>query len=307
MRYKPKVGDIFYAVNENSGFRFFEITDISDDGISMKEISSEIRPSDDKKHPDSTFFSVPLRGNFKGKTLGEQNVAGTKHPAIMVSGRFRSTLWDGEPLFFRSPGTAIVNVDERGDFGYKSESSRTMVIAFSVIPHHKDFHTIARRHPANTRGSKTDGILKFHSSSDEVRKAVIDDIAKTDADIYAATYRKDMKKGPDDTLSGSQIYERLFEDMVDTVMSGVHSESILFIIDDSTYITRDVAYGIVRKYASGYDKKILDCVLANVKAELLLQTHDFIVGGLGVREEENDHTYVKKLGPRIKIWKRRKQ
>jgi len=273
----------------------------------MKEISSEIRPSDDRKHDEGTFFSVPHPGKFKGRTFRKQRITGIGNPVIVIGGRFGCTLWDGKRLFFRSPGTAIVVVDERGDFGYKKESSKTVVIAFSVIPHHKDFHAVARKHPANTRGGKTDGILKFHSSNDKVRAAVVDDIANTEASIYAVTYRKDMKKGPDDTRSGSEIYEWLFEDMVDTMMSGIGAESILFIIDNSTCISRDVAHGIVRKCASPCGKRILDCVIANVKSEILLRTHDFVIGGLGVREEENNHTYAKKFESQIKVWRRRKQ
>ena len=309
MTYIPKTGDIFFNMpDEVGGFRFFEIIEVSDGTVSLREIASEIRPSADPGHPRGTFFSMPQPGRYKSRPYKRRKVCVTGGiPSIMDHEKIVGFLWSGRPLLFSDLETHIVNADERGDFGYKETSSKTMVIAISVVPHSKDFHDIARRYPKNTKGGGAEDVLRFRSSSDAVRAAVIEDIATSDVDIYAATYWKDMSKGPDRTKSGSRIYRGLFEDIINKMMSEIDAASLYFVIDISTYISRDAADRIVRESALKHGKIIMDCIQVGSETELLLQTHDFVVGGLGIMEETGDSSYVKKLKCHIRDWMRREQ
>lgn len=95
----------------------------------------------------------------------------------------------------------IALFDERGDFGLKEGSSKTFVIAVSVIRRPDDFIAIATRYPKNTRRfkrtKKVEDSLKFRTSVDSIRIAVVEDVSNSVVDVYAVTYTKSKDKDVD--------------------------------------------------------------------------------------------------------------
>jgi len=196
--------------------------------------------------------------------------------------------------------------DERGDFGLKKESSKTLVIAASDIVDPDAFAAIATRYPKNTRQfkktKKVEDSLKFRTSSDNIRASVVQEIADSIIDVYAITYVKD--KETDMVEEGSKIYRDLFEQVVDQLMKNTDAESLYVVIDTCKELGKTVGCRIVRTAANKYEKKIVECKQVRTKDELLLQTHDFVVGSLGHFEEHGNSEYTERLSERIRKWMR---
>lgn len=202
-----------------------------------------------------------------------------------------------------------VTFDEKGDFGIKEESSKTLVIAASDIVKQEDFANIATKYPKNTRKydktKKTEDSLKFRTSSDEIRMSVTHEIANSKIDVYAITYTKDKSKQIPKT--GSYIYRGLFRKVINALMKNTEATDLKIIIDTTNELKKDEGCKIIRECAKKNKKRIIECKQVLTKDELLLQTHDFVVGGIGHFEEKNDNQYVEQIKGRIKKWFRIKE
>jgi len=201
----------------------------------------------------------------------------------------------------------IALFDERGDFGLKEGSSKTFVIAVSVIRRPDDFIAIATRYPKNTRRfkrtKKVEDSLKFRTSVDSIRIAVVEDVSNSVVDVYAVTYTKSKDKDVD--KKRAIYYRGLFKEIVDELMRAMNVACFMVIIDSTNELGKEVGCKIVRDCAKEHGKRIIECKQVRSKDELLLQTHDFVVGGLGSFEEDGEDVYFKKLSDRIKTWFRR--
>jgi len=198
--------------------------------------------------------------------------------------------------------------DERGDFGHKKGSSKTLVIATSDIVDPEAFSFIASRYPKNTRKfkstKKVEDSLKFRTSSDGVRTSVVQEISDSNVYVYAITYSK--KNFKDSEKKNSRVYRDLFEKLVDLLMKNTDAESFNVVIDRTNELGKNIGCDIVREVAKKNGKRIIDCKQVYSKDELVLQIHDFVLGSLGVYEEDGDSSYLKKLGRRIRRWIRGK-
>ena len=200
-------------------------------------------------------------------------------------------------------GTHVALFDERGDFGLKDKSSKTFVVSVSEIKDPKKFMEIALKYPKNTKGYSDEDSLKFNTSNDEIREKVIKDIAESGATIHVRTYHKDKTMGPDEKIKASRIHKDMIREVSDEMMKCTEAKSFYVVIDNTSNLRGNAGCKVV--HASARNKKdITDCKQLKARSELILQTHDFIVGGIGHYEENDDDIYVKQLKDNVKSWKR---
>jgi len=197
------------------------------------------------------------------------------------------------------PDTHIALFDERGDFGLSDESSKTFVVSASEIKDPDTFIAIALRHPKNTKGYSDEDSLKFNTSNDKVRKDVVTEIAESGADIHTRTFHKDKAT---DKLDGSRIHKDLLREVADDMMRSTEAQNLYVLIDSTTTLRGNAGCKVVRASADRKQKTIINCEQILGKTEPILQTHDFVVGGIGHNEENGDDTYVKQLNNNIKSW-----
>jgi hypothetical protein len=191
----------------------------------------------------------------------------------------------------------VILIDERGDFGIKKGSSKTYVIAASETKDPKEFVNIAMRYPKNTKGTDDEDSLKFNTSQDWIRRSVVRDITLTDSNVYAITGHKTDKKS-----DAVKTHEKMLRKLSNQLMKSTNAKEFIVIMDNNTTIRKGEGCKIVSETAKSNEKKIIECQQLRAKDEPILQTHDFVVGGIGHYEENDDKTYVRQLQNIIKSW-----
>jgi len=200
----------------------------------------------------------------------------------------------------------ILLFDEGGEWGYKDESSKFVLIAVSDIVNRGDFALIALKYPWNTRkgqrSKNPDNELKFSSSSDEIRRAVVDHISREDIAIHTVARKKD-ENDPDKAKRGSKKYLEIFEDVAKNVIEHTPAKRLYAYIDQTDNLRGDIGCEAIRKIAARYGKEVIECKKVVSAEHLLMQPHDFVAGSFVQFHEYNDPSYIYVLKDSIRTMK----
>ncbi|MCI2075191.1 MAG: hypothetical protein LKJ94_05785 [Candidatus Methanomethylophilus sp.] len=188
----------------------------------------------------------------------------------------------------------LILIDESGDPSHTPNSSREFVMVATIKEDDGEFEKIADRTPRYTRGPRKEGEpeeLKFHSSSDSVRKDVLSQINRSDARIYVIHSSKHtMMKSPgkEYEIVTKEMLKRTLSD--DKVRSNPRGAKVF--IDDSEYASKfDVDKTV--KNAAKYQSVALDEDSGVKKSHECkpLQINDFPTGAYGARYNGGDRRF----------------
>jgi len=168
-------------------------------------------------------------------------------------------------------------VDESGDMGYDFEGGSSYDFMMSVIVTDRilDLRAIEKHHEKNTNPSvpPTPGELKYRTSSPEVRRAVLEEIAGLQPFIYAEVVHKSDK--PEGGRIGGKLYRDTTAAVLEEAVKNI-DWPIAVIYDEHTSLDK-----------GGFDKRIAEekvkeklwyAEQKNSKKEAGLQVHDFVIG-----------------------------
>ncbi len=145
------------------------------------------------------LFKTNQRKKKTTKSKGFKGISDGKQPARTTS--------------ITAPAEVLVLIDEAGDLGNESGSSRAITMTASVNKNYPRLGKIARSYPKNTRMEGPDE-LKHHTSSDDVRRGVLKDFMRTAPQIYSVI----LKKSNFGRMTQKKAYLRMVEEVLDDIM-----------------------------------------------------------------------------------------
>ncbi|MCL1905119.1 MAG: hypothetical protein FWG19_03230 [Methanomassiliicoccaceae archaeon] len=158
-----------------------------------------------------------------------------------------------------------------------------------------EFAEIATHYEWNTKHPKCDDKeLKFRSSSDAVRKAVLTEIASLDPEIYIST---DERKGID--TGHPKRYKDLFRKVAEYILNDTEEPDEEFFMDGSSFMKPKSGEDIVK---TAVKIKGIRYHHAESVNELIVQTQDFIAGAANASRKGND-AYIDIIKGSIIFWR----
>lgn len=207
-----------------------------------------------------------------------------------------------------TPPEILVLIDESGDLGTEPDSSKTITMTASVNKNYPVLGRIAKSHPKNTRLDGPDE-LKYYSSSDKVRRDVLDDFMKTSPRIYSVV----LKKSNFGKMTQEKAYLKLVEEALDDIMEDPNvraCRSGVELVFDQHWVINDKI--VQNRTVRAARRHKLDETIFHARTErsigyLPLQVHDFATGavgweynGVGGHDETNPTDDYKFISPRTK-------
>ncbi len=185
---------------------------------------------------------------------------------------------------FEAPPEILVLIDESGDLGDGTKSPKPITMTATVNSNYTRLDDIAERYPKNTRpvDAETDE-LKYHSSSDEVRQAVLVDFMNTSPQIYSVI----LKKSDFGRMSQCQAYIKMVEEALDDIMEDPNVRACrsktLLVFDEHRCLSEKLAKQLTGKAAikHGLDPTRFRATTDSSQNCLALQVHDFASGAIG--------------------------
>ena len=180
----------------------------------------------------------------------------------------------------------IILVDEKGDPGSTSKSSKEFTITASI---NNDPGLLIRIVESTEKGTrypddiKFRGELKYWSSSDDIRRNVLLRLRETNPKVYAVHINKrDIRPG----TTSKSTYATLTRDLMDEVMKDevLRNKAIIVIFDETDHLEERKARDIVMSAAANnglFGMKREDIIKESSKNNKLLQAHDFFAGAVG--------------------------
>ena len=180
-----------------------------------------------------------------------------------------------------------VLIDEKGDFGRSSRSSKTMSVTAGVYSDLTGLTALVDSTPKNTKHTKDPGVLKFTTSTDDVRVDVLNALAYEDPLIRSIVVNKadiPLNVGLDTKMRD------MTRDVLKDVLLEVPGEMDV-IIDYRNDLKNGKGCRMTEKAAKEIDRNILSCTVIRSAEYKPLQAHDFAAGAIGHETEENDPTF----------------
>jgi hypothetical protein len=168
-----------------------------------------------------------------------------------------------------------VFIDESGDMGFDAESTPYFVVAATVTGRVDDFRAVADHHEKNTNPyvEPTPDELKYWSSSPDVRRAVLKEIAVLEPTIYAKVVHKGDR--PEQGRAGRALFRETIEAVMDDVMRET-AGTIAVIYDEHTSLDNGFDWDVAEKKARQYGRELVSAKQKISREEKGLQTHDFV-------------------------------
>jgi hypothetical protein len=204
----------------------------------------------------------------------------------------------------------MIYLDESGDLGFKPRSSKFFVLAAIIT---RDPEKVRRcikrvRQQKLPKKYKTVPELKFHNSSQTIRKRVLDCVAGTDTDIAFVILHKNqvyerLKSKP------SILYNYLTGSLIAKIIIAYKLEGQVRVIIDKSL------YGFERENFDNYltwkaclgnhsEEQSIDppeIVHIDSRQDRCIQVADFVAGAINHKYTMNDPSYYSAIGPRISI------
>jgi hypothetical protein len=204
----------------------------------------------------------------------------------------------------------MIYLDESGDLGFGPRSSKYFILAAIIT---RDAEQVRRcikrvRQRKLPKRYKTIPELKFHNSSQTIRRRVLKCVSRTDTDIAYAVLRK------------HQVYERLKNkpwilynylrgSLIAKIITAYRPEGPIKVIVDRSL------YGFDREHFDNYltwktclgnhsEELNMDppeIVHIDSKKDRCIQAVDFVAGAIGRRYSREDPSYYNTIEPRISI------
>jgi|GEM_PF-6370710 len=201
----------------------------------------------------------------------------------------------------RSPVTVLV--DESGNLGRGPASGKAFTMTATVTKDPDTWARIADRYPRNTRyrqGGPNE--LKYNTSSDFVRRSVLEDVMATGPSIHAVVISKaDMSRANDEKVyiaTTSSLMENVMKDPV------VRNEKrgVRVVYDNHKYLQDGRAERITREIAKKNGAKLASEPEVRDSARCRgLQVHDFVAGAVGSKYNRDDSRDLEIIEPKTEI------
>jgi len=188
--------------------------------------------------------------------------------------------------------------EESGGWSRKPNGPKSLTITMTKTKKPKDFGEISQNHPWNTRGTHNNNELKWVSSSDEVRMAVLADADKLDPDIFIIT-----DEGVKD-IENKERYKSLFGEITEEVFKNTNEENIELVMDDSDLMKPMTGMEKVKDIAERHPNKNIRYKQVDSEKYPVIQTQDMIAGAAN-KSRAGDSTFIDKVSKNIRQWIKR--
>jgi len=204
----------------------------------------------------------------------------------------------------------MIYLDESGDLGFKPRSSKFFVLAAIIA---RDPEKVSRcikrvRQQKLSKKYKTVPELKFHNSSQTIRKRVLDCVAGTDTDIAYVVLRKNqvferLKSKP------SILYNYLSGSLISKIITAYNLEGLVKVFVDKSL------YGFERDNFDNYltwktcignhseDQNINPPEIVHIdsRQDRCIQVADFVAGAISHKYSMEDPSYYNAIEQRVSI------
>jgi hypothetical protein len=200
----------------------------------------------------------------------------------------------------------MIYLDESGDLGFGPRASRYFILAAIIARDPEQVRMCIKRVRRQKLPKKYKKIpeLKFHNSSQTIRRRVLDCVARTDTDIAYAVLRKHqvyerLKSAP------SILYNYITGSLISKIITAYALESPVKVFVDRSL------YGLEREHFNNY--LTWKACLGNYSEELnieppeivhidsrqdrCIQMVDFVAGAIGHRYYSEDSSYYDTIEP----------
>jgi len=177
----------------------------------------------------------------------------------------------------------LIPVDEGGDMGFGPNSPDFLILSAAIVEDPEKWRAVAEHYPWNTFGNHNDMELKYRSSSHEVRRAVLEEIADLEPDIRAVAVNKRRLPKDWEGVEGDKLYLKTVEALMDNVMADIGGK-VTVIYDPHASLGKTKGIKRAEDAAKGYGVELSAAIQdRRSEGELALQTNDFIPGAIGDR------------------------
>jgi len=201
-----------------------------------------------------------------------------------------------------------IYLDESGDLGFGEKASPYLVIAALIVRKPLQIKKCIRKVRKQKLPKKYKKIneLKWHNSSRDIKRRIIECISKTENDIVYAILRKNQVKK--DLRGKPQIlYNYVCGSLISKIISSYKLKKADIIVDKSLYgISREnfdqyITWKTLIMNNKFSEIKHLNINHVDSKQDLCIQAVDFIAGAVYRLYRYGDDFYYKKIKPRISI------
>ena len=185
-----------------------------------------------------------------------------------------------------------------GNYSYKPRGPKSVTLALSETDRADEFIEISKKYPWNTRGTHDHKELKWVSSSDEIRKAVLKDINDLSPDIFVATDERN-----DVGLDMCDRHQALLRVATEELLNKTNAGHLDFVMDQSPFIKEGRGRTIVKEIIGNRDITYSYKHVVSEKSNLV-QTQDFVAGAANKYEVSGDRQFIGNVEKKIISWKR---
>jgi len=198
------------------------------------------------------------------------------------------------------PKVPTIIGEDSGGWSRTKEKPMSVSIALTKTSLPNEFAEIATRYDWNTRNPKDgrapiydDKELKFRSSSDDVRKSVLNEIASMNPDIHISSDDR-----PNINTGHTKRYKRLFRFALEDALPGEGDLATEFIMDESTFMTQNAGKTAVKEVAGSS----VEYHSANSEKDVIVQTQDFVAGAANASRKGNNE-YIDIVREFVRSWR----
>lgn len=184
----------------------------------------------------------------------------------------------------------MIFIDESGELGFKGGSSATFVMAATITDRPEEFRRLSLNYqPPSGRE------LKFKSSTNRVRREILNDVSVLGPEIRAIVVCKTNL--PDDwKVKGEKLYIKTTSTLMDDIMKNTPG-CVGVVFDHHTALHEDIGCKIAKDTAEKYGRNLISCEQnMSSKDDAALQTHDFVASAIGYKYNSGKARFFDQLG-----------
>jgi len=198
-----------------------------------------------------------------------------------------------------------VYIDESGDLGFSSHSSRFFILEAMISPSKVNFERIVKK--ANDKlkiAGKCKAEVKFNNSNDIIRHFYIDKFCDTDCQVVWYAIEKSQVNA-ELKLKKDKLYNFLCGKVMSSVLDSVHTKKLNVIIDkrpggraERNDFDRYITYIIDTQYMGMFPPE-LKLSHFDSRNNAGLRVNDFIAGSIFQYLERCDDQYYSKIKHKV--------